>query len=128
MNKAHKAVIAAAVAVGCIAPLPAAVAKDGRDVLVRGTCTDNSSVKLKLSPENGKIEAEFEVDQNRNGVSWNWTLRRPGLIVAKGTAVTRAPSGSFEVRRVLNNRPGTDRITARATRANGAVCTATASF
>ena len=49
---------------------PFAVAKDG-DKLVRGTCTGPSTSKLKLSNEDGRIEVEFEVDQNRNGVRWD---------------------------------------------------------
>ena len=64
-----------------------------------GTCTANSSAKIKLSPENGRIETEFEVDQNRNGVTWNVVLRRNGNVVVRTTATTRAPSGSFELRR-----------------------------
>ncbi len=126
--KMARRTIASVIAVASMAPLPAALAKDGRDVIVRSRCTDNSSAKLKLSPENGKIEVEFEVDQNRNGVSWRWSLGRPGVTVSKGSAVTRAPSGSFSVRRLLNNKSGTDVITARATRANGAVCSLRASF
>ena len=47
----------------------AAAAKDG-DVLRAGTCTQASTSKLKLGPEDGAIEVEFEVDQNRNGVRW----------------------------------------------------------
>ena len=79
-----------------------ALAKDG-DVLVRGTCTGPSTAKLKLSEENGRIEVEFEVDQNRNGVRWNIVLTRNGGRVAELARVTRAPSGSFEARRVLAN-------------------------
>jgi hypothetical protein len=102
-----------------------AAAKDG-DVRVRGACTASSTAKLKLSPENGRIEVEFEVDQNRNGVRWNVVLRRNGVVVARTVAVTRAPSGSFEVRRVVARRTASDRITAVATRASGERCTAAA--
>ena len=70
-----------------------ALAKDG-DVLARGSCTGASSAKLKLSPENGRIEVEFEVDQNRNGVRWNVVLTRNGVRVASLSRVTRGPSGS----------------------------------
>ena len=115
-------VSAALVALVVMAP---AAAKDG-DVLVRGTCTGPSSSKLKLSEEDGRIEVEFEVDQNRSGVRWNVVLRRPSAVVARATAVTRGPSGSFELRRVVGNQAGDDRITARATRASGEVCRATA--
>jgi hypothetical protein len=109
---------------------PASLGKDG-DVLVRGTCSGASSAKLKLSEEDGRIEVEFEVDQNRNGVRWAVTLRRvvPGgtPLLFSGTRVTRPPSGSFELRRVVTDRPGSDTIRARASR-QGEVCRATATF
>ena len=34
---------------------------------VAGTCTDSSRAKLKLKPDDGRVEVEFEVDENRNG-------------------------------------------------------------
>ena len=40
----------------------AAAAKDG-DVIREGACSGGTDWKLKLSPENGRIETEFEVDQ-----------------------------------------------------------------
>jgi hypothetical protein len=108
--------------------VPTTVAKDG-DVLVRGTCTGPSSSKLKLSEEDDRIEVEFEVDQNRNGVRWTVVLSRPGgPVLARATRVTRGPSGSFELRRVVGNRAGPDRIVARGTRASGEVCRAAATF
>ena len=116
----------AAIAAALVA-VPATSAKDG-DVLVRGTCTGATTSKLKLSEEDGRIEVEFEVDQNRNGVRWTVTLRRPTTLVVRTTRVTRGPSGSFELRRVVGNRAGADRIVARATRASGEVCRAAATF
>ncbi len=103
-----------------------AVAKDG-DVLRAGTCTQASTSKIKLSPENGGIEVEFEVDQNRNGVRWSVVLTRNGARVAKVARVTRGPSGSFEARFVTGNRSGVDRFVARATR-SGETCTARAAI
>jgi hypothetical protein len=109
----------------------AAPAKDG-DVLVRGTCTKASAAKLKLSFEDGRIEVELEVDQNRNGVRWSVTLRRVvsggTRLLFSGSRVTRPPSGSFELRRVVTNRPGRDTIRARAVSPSGEVCRATASI
>jgi hypothetical protein len=118
-----RTVVAVVAAAGALVAVPGAPAKEG-DVLVRGTCTGASSAKLKLSPENGRIEVEFEVDQNRNRVPWRVTLRRNGNLVASFTARTRAPSGSFEIHRVIGDRPGLDRISARATRASGETCKA----
>jgi hypothetical protein len=106
---------------------PLAVAKDG-DVLVRGTCTGSTTSKLKLSEENGRIEVEFEVDQNRNGVRWNVAIFRNGNGVARVTKVTAGRSGSFEARALLADGAGRETVRARATRASGAVCTAVASW
>jgi hypothetical protein len=105
--------------------VPVASAKGGhhRGITVRGTCTQQSTSKLKLSRDDGRIEVEFEVDQNRNGVPWKVTLRRNGTRVTSFKATTHAPSGSFEIRRLIADRPGADRISARATR-SGEVCTA----
>ena len=89
-----------------------------------GTCTRRSSAKLKVKPRNGRLETEFEVDQNRNGVRWTVRIRRDGKSVVKTRARTKAPSGSFSVERRLRNPAGRDRIVARATSASGEVCKA----
>ena len=115
------AALAAAVVAG-----PAG-AKDG-DVLRAGRCTEASTSKLKLSPENGRIEVEFEVDQNRNGVRWTVTLQRNGARIARLVRATRPPSGSFEARGVAGNGPGADVFRARATSPSGEVCTARATL
>ena len=115
------------IAAAALVASPATSAKDG-DVLVRGTCSGVSSSKLKLSRENAGIEVEFEVDQNRNGVRWTIVLSRPTRVLFRGTRVTRAPSGSVELRRVVANTTGPDRIQARATRSSGEVCRATATM
>lgn len=115
------AVLAAVPAVGL-----SAVAKDG-DVRAAGTCTGATTSKLKLSDENGRIEVEFEVDQNRNGVRWNVVLRRNGNVVARLVRVTKAPSGSFTARKLVGNSAGADVIRATATRA-GQSCSARATF
>jgi hypothetical protein len=100
--------------------VPAAFAKGSHHRVVRGICTQSSTSKLKLSRESRGVELEFQVDQNRSGVPWKVTLRRNGHRVAALRAVTHAPSGSFEIRRVL---AGHGRISARAVR-SGEVCTA----
>jgi hypothetical protein len=103
---------------------PAASAKGGDGVKVRGTCTHSSSAKLKLSREDSGIQVEFEVDQNRNAVPWRVTLQRNGSQIASATATTRAPSGSFEFRRLTS---GAGTFVASASRV-GERCTATASI
>jgi hypothetical protein len=100
--------------------------KDGGGTVKRvsGTCTDGSTAKLKVKPDDGRLETEFEVDQNRNGVKWEVRIRRDGNLVVRTNATTRAPSGSFSVERRVTNGTGSDRITARATSPSGEVCTA----
>ena len=77
-------------AVGGLLPLaPTAGAKDG-DVRVAGSCTKATSSKLKLSEEDGRIEVEFEVDQNRNGVRWTVVLARNGTAGRASHRASRA--------------------------------------
>jgi hypothetical protein len=98
----------------------------GNDVRVAGTCTLRSSSKLKLSEENGGLEVEFEVDENRVGKAWRAGISVNGRTVATRRAVTRAPSGSFEVRAVVGA-PSGARVAAVARRAaTGEVCRAAA--
>jgi hypothetical protein len=113
-----------AIAGAALIGTPAASAKGGDPVKVRGTCTKSSSAKLKLSREDRGIQIEFEVDQNRNAVPWKVKLLRNGSLIASATATTRAPSGSFSFHRVS---PGAGTLVASATRA-GERCTATASI
>ena len=109
-------------------PMGTAMAKDG-DVIRRGSCSAQSDWKLKLSPEDGRIEVEFEVDQNRVGRTWNVKLKRDGSVFWRGQRTTRAPSGSFEVRRVIRDSAGKDSIVARATNpTSGEVCRGAATF
>lgn len=122
------ALAAALAAVTAIVAAPGAFAKDG-DVRVKGTCTPSAiTSKLKLSEEDGAIEVEFEVDQNRNGVTWQVKLYQNGALVTDTTATTQPPSGSFTVRRVLADTAGPDLIEAVATGPAGATCRAAASF
>jgi hypothetical protein len=128
MTKLSAGILAALIGLAvALAAAPAGIAKDG-DIRVRGTCTKASTSKLKLSEEDGRIEVEFEVDQNRNGVRWNVVLLQNGKRIARMTRVTRGRSGSFEARIVAPNTSGADTFRARATSPSNEVCTARASF
>lgn len=91
----------------------------------RGSCSATTDWKLKAKPRDGRMEVEFEVDSNRNGQRWTYTLRHDGVVEASGTRTTRAPSGSFSVERRLPNAPGvhTFRATAKNLR-TGETCRA----
>ena len=97
-----------------VMPLAPAYAGDD-DVERRGVCSGSTTWKLKAGPEDGRIEVEGEVDSNVDGQVWKWRLRHNGDRVARGKRTTQPPSGSFEVRRVLVDLAGTDRVVFRAT-------------
>lgn len=92
--------------------------------VVTGRCTGSATVKLKAKHDDGRIETELEVDQNRSGVRWTVRLSRNGDVAVRTSAVTAGASGSFSVERRLADGRGTDRISARATSSSGQVCTA----
>lgn len=91
----------------------------------RGSCSAATDWKLKAKPRDGRMEVEFEVDSNRIGQRWTYTLSHDGVVTASGTRTTRAPSGSFSVERRLPNAPGVHTFRATATNAStGETCRA----
>lgn len=116
-----------ALALAVVGTTPA-MANDA-DVIRRGPCSGSSDWKLKLSPEDGRIEVEYEVDTNVNGQRWQVRIQKNGAQIFSGARVTRPPSGSFELRVVASNAAGADRFRARAVNAaTGEICVGTASF
>ena len=107
----------AAFAAVLLAIAPTALAgggKGGKGIVKQGNCTGSSTWKLKVKSDDGRIETEFEVDQNRVGKRWRVVLVRNGSSVFRGIRTTVAPSGSFTVRRLLAASAGTTRIVASA--------------
>jgi hypothetical protein len=121
-------VLALAAALALVVPAGIAAAGD-RDVIRRGSCSDSSDWKLKLSPEDGRIEVEFEVDQNVSGDRWRVRIRHGDEVAFRGSRTTGGASGSFEVEIVENDRSGVDRFRARAKNTStGEVCVGRARF
>jgi hypothetical protein len=58
---------------------------------------------------------EYQVDSNRAGQVWAVRITDNGAVVVSRNATTTAPSGSFTIRKVIADRPGLDKIHARAT-------------
>ena len=107
--------IALALATSLALVVPAGIASAGnKDVIREGSCSGSSDWKIKLSPENGRIEVEFEVDQNVSGDRWRVRIRHDGDRVFRGTRTTGGASGSFELRIVEDDRAGADTFRARA--------------
>jgi hypothetical protein len=110
--------------------VPAGIASAGQnDVIREGSCADASDWKLKVSPEDGRLEVEFEVDQNVSGNRWRVSIRHDGDLAFRGIRTTRGASGSFEVRIVENDAAGPDTFSARARNlSTDEVCTGRATF
>ncbi len=119
--------LAAALTLGALVAPAATFAKGGNPaVRATGTCTLHSTVKLKAKHDNGRIEVELEVDQNRNNRAWSVAISDDFHRVFTGTRRTLAPSGSFTVRRLITNRAGVDTLRVRAANAtSGEVCRVT---
>jgi hypothetical protein len=102
-------------AMGAVTILPAAASHGGDGVERSGNCSGSTDWKLKAKADDGRIQVEGEIDSNVNGQVWTWRILHNGGVSAKGRATTQAPSGSFEVRRLLVNVAGTDAIGIRST-------------
>lgn len=126
-NKIRASVAAAAIAATLFTPSVAEAG--GNETISSGACSGVADWKLKLSPQNGRIEVEYEVDANRRGQQWQVALFHNGRRVMRDTFTTRGLSGSFSVNTIEPNRAGDDRIRARAVRlSNGQTCSGRASF
>jgi len=109
--------------------VPAHAGDDDREVIRQGSCSGSTDWKIKAKADDGRIEVESEVDSNRTGQVWHWTLRHDGAVAAKGRSTTTGRSGSFEVERKTGNAAGTDAFKFRAVnRASGEVCVARVRF
>ncbi|HET6560757.1 MAG TPA: hypothetical protein VFG72_02695 [Marmoricola sp.] len=127
MNATRILAVALLTAAVTVPALPAAANED--DVIREGSCTGRADWKVKASPEDGRIEVEGEIDSNRNGQTWRWRLVHNGSVSDRGTRTTRGASGSFEVRRVVVNLRGTDKLVFRARNAaSGETCRGVVNF
>jgi hypothetical protein len=102
----------AALLVGLPLASPAAAGDDEK--IRTGACSGTADWKLKVKPDDGRLELEAEVDSNVNGQEWTWRIRHNGSLSARGTSTTVGPSGSFDVERRMANLAGTDTFRFRA--------------
>jgi hypothetical protein len=101
----------------------------GGGITTEGSCSGASTWKLKLSPENGRLEVDLEVDQNDIGDTWRVIMKDNGAVFFRGKAVTQGPSGSFEIRKLTTDRVGTDNVVGLARNVStGETCMATGSI
>ncbi len=119
--------VAGALALSIAGAAPALAGSN--DVVRQGSCSGSTDWKLKLSPDDGRMEVEYEVDSNVNGQTWRVKVFQDGSRIFSGNRVTQGPSGSFELRVLGSDGAGTDAFTAKATnRATGETCRGSASI
>jgi len=101
----------------------------GTAAVVRtGSCSGPSSWKLTLKRDNGRIEADLEVQTPRAGQTWHAVFRDNGSVFGRATKTTQ-PDGSFSATRFAANQTGTDHIRVRSANATtGEVCISTAAL
>jgi hypothetical protein len=109
------AVVAGALTVPLLFAESASAQGGGGGVRTSGHCVGGGVYELKAKHDDGRIEVEYEVDTNQAGQVWNTRITDNGTLVFSAKTTTAPPSGSFTVRRLIANRPGTDTIRASAT-------------
>ena len=65
-------------------PPPHTTARAASRIVKTGTCSVASHSKLKAKTDDGRLETEFEVDQNRVGKRWRVTITLNGSNVFRG--------------------------------------------
>lgn len=100
--------------------LQPAFAHDNHDhgITRQSACGGGVKSKLSASPENGRIEVEYEVDNAQPGDDWRILIRRNGAIILRTQKRINA-AGDAKVRVLTRNGSGKERISATATRIGG---------
>jgi len=129
MKKAITIAVAAITGLSLLAMAPAASARPNAPrVITQGHCSGQADWKLKVAPENARLQVEFEVHQAIPGARWVVRIRENGAMLWSGPRTVQA-DGSFGVQRRARNTAGSDRFAARATNAStGEVCVGTATL
>jgi hypothetical protein len=99
----------------------------GTDVRVEGSCTGSTTSELRVRAEDGRLRIEFRINTKRPYRAWSLVILRERRIVFR-RAVRSAHGGhAVDVRRTIDDWPGTDAIVARASARGGQSCVATVS-
>ena len=119
----------AAVGLALVLPLGAVAedGNDGRDVKRAGSCTDASSVMLRLRARDDVIRVELELD-SRRGSRWTVILLHERRIVFRGVLRTGRSGGALRLRRSVPDWFGRDTVVARAAGPRAEICRVSAAL
>ncbi|HEV7804805.1 MAG TPA: hypothetical protein VGO80_03235 [Solirubrobacteraceae bacterium] len=95
---------------------------------VDGRCGGGATSRLRLRARDGAIRVEFGVRHRRAGEAWRVVLVHERRVAARARVHTSGSSGSFRIRRSLQDLDGPDRVTARASGPRGLTCEASATL
>ncbi len=96
------------------------------EVRAGATCGKGASARLRLRQHDGRIEVEFDVQNDRTSAVWQLVVVQEGRVVWRGRAPNPAPGGSLSAHHTISSLTGADRITTRATGPRGITCVASA--
>ncbi|MGH2943325.1 MAG: hypothetical protein ACRDLN_11205, partial [Solirubrobacteraceae bacterium] len=99
-----------------------------REARVAGTCAKGATARLRLRSRDGTIRLEFEVKRRRARETWRVVLVHERRVAWRGTVRTSRSSGSFRIRRSLDDLDGPDQVTARGSGPRGVTCEARATL
>jgi hypothetical protein len=92
-------------------------------VTAAGHCTRGATWTLKGKPDDGQIEAEFQVDGIVKAQTWHVVLRDNGTTFFESSRMAAAGNDGFSVSARTANRAGTDKLVGRASNdVTGQVC------
>ena len=121
--KATVALVAVAMTLAAPLALPAQAATPVH--VTSGSCSGNSSWKLTLKFDNGRVESDVEVQTPLAGQQWRSAFKDNGVVFGYALKTTVA-DGSFSATRFATNQAGPDSILVKSTNvATGEVCRAT---
>jgi hypothetical protein len=128
MKKALMVAVAGALAISMMAAMPPAATAATAAVVRNGRCSATSTWRLTLKNDNGRIEADVEVQTRHAGQSWRSRFTDNGVVFARVTKTTLA-DGSFSATRYATNQAGPDLIKVRSVNlSTGEACNAKATF
>ncbi|MCU0308365.1 MAG: hypothetical protein MUE51_11475 [Thermoleophilia bacterium] len=93
-----------------------------------GACGAGARSELRLSWEDGGLEAEFAIEQSRRGQGWRVVMVLERRVAWSGRRVTGGRSASITVRRVLSGYDGPNAVSVRAWGPRGLTCRASATL
>jgi hypothetical protein len=103
--------------------LPAAAAADDEARTV-AVCTSSAAGELRVRADDGRLELRFVLRTRRAAGLWRVGLVHERRLVWRGEARPRGSARAFELRRRLDDLPGSDEVAVTAWGPRGAMCRA----